>query len=154
LAEYLAGNAGPQDVVQRDLGPHGMGASTTGSVFNLAFLPSGKIGDNASELVANHRIEGLIASLTPYFEWIIVDSPPVLAVTDAVDLARAADGVLLVAREAKTPLSAAQNSLSLFSNSRVLGFVLNAVKDSEHGGHKYYYYYGNDGKTKKGNSSD
>jgi Mrp family chromosome partitioning ATPase len=64
-----------------------------------------------------------------------------LAVTDAVELARAADAVLLVARGGKTPYDVAQRTQAAFSNSRILGFVLNAVKDAPRRG-SYYYYYG------------
>ena len=82
-----------------------------------------------------------------------------LAVTDAVELARAADGVLLVARAEHTPFDVAQRAQAAFSNSRILGFVLNAVKDTPPSG-AYNYYYGSDesgdnathgkGKRKKG----
>ena len=58
---------------------------------DLTFIPAGEGGDHSSELVANHRIEELITTLSPHFDWIIIDSPPVLPVADAIDLARAAD---------------------------------------------------------------
>ena len=83
----------------------------------------------------------LLAVLAPHFDWIVIDSPPVLAVTDAVELARAADAVLLVARGAETPLDVAQRTQAAFNNSRILGFVLNAVKKVPHH-HSYSYYYG------------
>jgi len=63
----------------------------------------------------------------------------VLAVTDAVELARAADAVLLVARGAATPYDVAQRAQATFSSSRILGFVLNDVKHVPRRG--YYYYY-------------
>jgi Mrp family chromosome partitioning ATPase len=59
----------------------------------------------------------------------------VLAVADAIDLARAADAVLLVARGASTPFDVAQRAQAAFSNSRILGFVLNAVKDAPRNGY-------------------
>jgi hypothetical protein len=58
-----------------------------------------------------------------------------------VDLARAADAVLLIARGASTPYDVAQRTQAAFANSRVLGFVLNDVKDAPRRG-SYYYYYG------------
>jgi Mrp family chromosome partitioning ATPase len=98
-------------------------------------------------------MEDLIATLSPYFDWILIDSAPVLAVTDAVELARAADAVLLVARGASTPFEVAQRAQTAFSNSRILGFVLNAVKEApRNGSYSYYYYYGgyeNTGSDKK-----
>jgi len=116
--------------------------SSVGSISNLTFIPSGDCGDNSSELVANHRIEELITAASPHFDWILIDSPPVLAVTDAVELAHAADAVLLIARGARTPYDVAQRTQAAFGNSRILGFVLNDVKEMPHGGYNYYNYYG------------
>jgi len=142
LSEYLAGTAELKDVMQRDTGAKTVEIAGPGSVTNLTFIPAGKCGDNSSELVANHRIEELITVLTPHFDWILIDSPPVLAVTDAVELARAADGVLLVARGGSTPYDIAQSAQSTFTNSRILGFVINATKEPPRSGSYYYYYYG------------
>ena len=73
----------------------------------------------------------------------MIDSPPVLAVTDAVELSRAADAVLLVARAARTPYEAAQRTQAAFTSSRILGFVLNDVKDApRRNSYSYYGYYG------------
>ena len=83
----------------------------------------------------------MIETASPHFDWILIDSPPVLAVTDAVDIARAADAVLLVAREASTPFDVAQRTQAAFAKSRILGFVLNAAKDAGKSG-SYNYYYG------------
>ena len=141
LSEYLAGSAGLTDILQRGRTPKALEGSSIGSVANLTFIPAGKCGDNSSELVANHRIEELIAALSPHFDWIVIDSPPVLAVTDAVELSRAADAVLLIARGASTPYDVAQRAQAAFSNSRILGFVLNDVKELPRVGYNYYAYY-------------
>lgn len=142
LSDYLAGTVDLIDVIQRYRNPEPVEVAGADIISNLAFIPSGKPGDNSSELVANHRIEELIATVSPHFNWILIDSPPVLAVTDAVDLARAADAVLLVARSASTPYDVAQRTQAAFSNSRILGFVLNAVKDAPRkGSYNYDYYY-------------
>ena len=141
LAEYLAATAEPGDIMQRNQDPSLVEASGTRSISNLTFIPAGAGGDNSSELVANHRIEELITILAPHFDWILIDSPPVLAFADAIDLARASDAVLLVARGATTPYDVAQRAQAAFSNSRILGFVLNAVKDVPPNS-SYSYYYG------------
>jgi capsular exopolysaccharide synthesis family protein len=141
LSEYLAGTAAVGDIMQRDRGSHNGQANSERATSNLTLIPAGRCGDNSSELAANHRFEELIATLSPHFDWILIDSPPVLAVTDAVDLARAADGVMLVVREARTPFDVAQRASAAFSNSRVLGFVLNAAKDAPRSGSYYYYYH-------------
>ncbi len=142
LSDYLQGTAGLIDVMQRCRSPKNSGSASADIISNLTFIPSGKTSDNSSELVANHRIEELIATASPYFNWIVIDSPPVLAVTDAVDLARAADAILLVAREATTRYDVAQRAQAALSNSRILGFVLNAADEAPRkNSYDYGYYY-------------
>jgi capsular exopolysaccharide synthesis family protein len=144
LSDYLEGTVGLIDVMQRYRSSETAEDAGANIISNLTFIPSGKSSDNSSELVANHRIEELIATVSPHFNWIVIDSPPVLAVTDAVDLARAADAILLVAREASTRYDVAQRTQAAFSNSRILGFVLNAVKDAPRkNSYDYGYYYYN-----------
>jgi protein-tyrosine kinase len=142
LTDYLAGTAEVKDILQRDDGS--LKTAENGgpsSVSNLTFISAGKCGDNSSELVANHRIEELLATLSPHFDWILIDSPPVLAVTDAVELSRVADAVLLIARGARTRFDVAQRTQATFSKSRILGFVLNDVKETPRRGYNYYDYY-------------
>lgn len=141
LSEYLEGRAGLKDILQRDSAARTGEASSLGRVSNLTFIPAGKCGDNASELIATNRTKELIAAVSPHFDWILIDSPPVLVVTDAVELAHAADAVLLIARGASTPYDVAQRTQTTFSSSRILGFVLNDVKDPPRTG-SYQYYYG------------
>jgi capsular exopolysaccharide synthesis family protein len=140
LTEYLAGTATAEDILQRNENLTIDEAGRERAVSNFAFISAGDGGDNASELIANRRMEDLITTLSPHFDWIIIDSPPVLAFSDAIDLARVAGGVLLVARGASTPFNVAQKAQAAFSNSRVLGFVLNAVKDVPN--NSSYYYAG------------
>lgn len=142
LAEYLAGAAEVDDILQRNRNLNIIESDIPRSIPDIAFIPGGMGGNIASELIANRRIEELIAVLSPHFDWILFDSPPVLVFADAVDLARAADAVLLVARGADTPYDVAQRAQAAFSSSRILGFVLNAVKDAPRN-NSYYYYYSN-----------
>jgi len=139
LSDYLAGTAEPAQIMQRSGSPKTVENAGIAIASNLTFIPAGKCGDNSSELVANHRIEELIKRLSPHFDWILIDTPPVLIVTDAVDLASAADAVLLVARGATTPFDVAQRAQAAFSNFRILGFVLNAVKNAPRDRHYYGY---------------
>ncbi len=151
LTEYLAGGAEVSQILQRNQNPQVFEAGRARNIPNLTFIPAGTGGENLLELVANHRIEELIATLSPHFDWILIDSPPVLAFADGIDLARAADAVLLVARAATTPFDVAQRAQAAFGSSRILGFVLNAVKDAPRNS-SYYYYYGRpeDGRGSKG----
>jgi capsular exopolysaccharide synthesis family protein len=141
LTEYLMGEAALRDIMQRDHSLKAVETAGESSVSNLTFIPAGNCGDNSSELVAHHRMDELIATLSPHFDWILIDSPPVLAVTDAVELSRVADGVLLIARGARTPFDVAQRTQTTFSKSRILGFVLNDVKEMPKRGYNYYDYY-------------
>jgi capsular exopolysaccharide synthesis family protein len=140
LAEYLAGSARVSEILQRNQNSRIYVAGQTWQIPDLTLIASGEGGDHSAELVANRRFEELITTVLPHFDWIIIDSPPALAVADAIDLARAADAVLLVARAAQTPFDVAQRAQAAFVNSRLLGFVLNAVKEAPRSGG--YYYYG------------
>jgi protein-tyrosine kinase len=136
LADYLQGKASIQEIIQRSVAPKSADIDQRNHS-NVAFISAGNCSDGALELICSHRIDELISQLAPLFEWVIVDSPPVLVVSDAVDLARAADAVLLVARAGSTPYAVAQNTQRAFSNSRLLGFVLNASKEVRD---RYSYY--------------
>ncbi|HEV2485791.1 MAG TPA: CpsD/CapB family tyrosine-protein kinase [Terracidiphilus sp.] len=142
LSNYLEGTAEMNDIMQRDRISGTAENASVGSISNLTFIPSGGSSDHSSELVANQRMEELITAVSPHFDWILIDAPPVLAVTDAVELSRAADAVLLVARGSTTPYDVAQRAKAAFGTSRILGFVLNAVKDAPRKGSYNYYYSG------------
>ena len=80
--------------------------------------------------------------VTPAFDWVILDSPPALAVHDPSRLADLCDGVLFVVRASVTTQESAKKALSEFQRSSVLGVVLNRVEKDEMQG-SYYGYYGN-----------
>lgn len=142
LSNYLDGSAELIDIMQRDRAPKSAGNGVAEKISNLTFIASGGSRDNSTELVASPRMAELIETLAPSFDWIVIDAPPVLAVTDAVELARAADAVLLVARGANTPYTVAQRTKAAFNSARILGFVLNGVKDAPgKGSYNYNYYY-------------
>jgi capsular exopolysaccharide synthesis family protein len=142
LSDYLGGRAGVAEIMQRGRAPKNSESGVTSKISNLSFIASGGYQDNSSELLSNHHMEELIANVSSSFDWIVIDAPPVLAVTDAVELARAADAVLLVARGARTTYEVAQRTKAAFSSARTLGFVLNAVKDTPRSGsYNYNYYY-------------
>ena len=142
LSEFLSGKASMHEVMQRGR-VAGSGNQVTSGLASLTFICGGLGGDRAADLSGNHRFEDLITAAKEHFDWIIVDSSPVNLVSDGVNLARACDGVLLVARGGVTKFEAAQRALNELKASNVLGFVLNAVEDSpEKAG-----YYGYDSPT-------
>lgn len=139
LAEYLGGKASMMEVMQR--AEQSPDANIPGPVVlpNLTFIAGGNGGDKAADLSGSPRFGELIQTVSPYFDWIIVDSSPVLPVSDAVNLARACDGVLLVARGGVTKFPVAQRAQSELKASNVLGFVLNAVHEAPQVGNYYGY---------------
>jgi protein-tyrosine kinase len=141
LADYLAGKVDLLDVMQRPDVSQGTTAGANPILPNLTFIAGGNGGDKAADLSGSPRFGELLRLAAPHFDWIIVDSSPVLPVSDAVNLARWCDGVLLVARGGVTKFPVAQRAQSELKASKILGFVLNAVQETpEIGG-----YYGYDG---------
>lgn len=139
LADYLAGKTSITEVMQR---PESVPSQTPGAtpiLPNLTFIAGGNGGDKAADLSGSPRFGELIRQTSPYFDWIIVDSSPVLPVSDAVNLARSCDGVLLVARGGVTKYSVAQRAQSELKASKILGFVLNAVLEMPQVGNYYGY---------------
>jgi capsular exopolysaccharide synthesis family protein len=138
LTEYLSGNAGPMDIMQRAQ-PDADGKPLPKGLASLTFIPCGADATNASDLSGNLRFAELLRILSPLFDWIIVDSSPVNLVADGVNLARHCDGVLLVARGGVTEFKTAQRAMSELKASTILGFVLNAVPNPPASGGYYGY---------------
>jgi capsular exopolysaccharide synthesis family protein len=142
LADYLAGKASVEEIMQQQATP---GVGEIGAFLpNLTFIAGGNGGDKAADLSGSSRFGELIELAAPHFDWIIVDSSPVLPVSDAVNLSRSCDGVLLVARGGVTKYPVAQRATAELRSANVLGFVLNAVLDQPQVGS----YYGYDAATK------
>ena len=139
LADYLAGKATILEVMQRPEPLQSASSAATAALPNLTFIAGGNGGDKAADLSGSPRFGELIRISAPYFDWIIVDSSPVLPVSDAVNLARSCDGVLLVARGGVTKFPIAQRAQSELKASNVLGFVLNAVMETPEVGGYYGY---------------
>src|ERR1700677_2008639 len=139
LADYLGGKASVIEVMQRSESFEGMNAGTAAIAQNLTFIAGGNGGDKAADLSGSPRFGELIRLAAPHFDWIIVDSSPVLPVSDAVNLARSCDGGLLVARSGETKFPIAQRAQSELKASNILGFVLNAVEEQPQVGSYYGY---------------
>lgn len=152
LAEYLAGKESLAGIMQQNQGGATQKNPLDEALSNLTFIPAGISQDDSAELVANGRLESFLAAVKPNFDWVLIDSPPVLAAIDAVDMANAADGVILVTRYAFTPSEVIQRAQAAFRQSRLLGVVLNAAKRTSRSNDYYYGYYGQatrDGKRQK-----
>jgi len=130
LTDYLAGEADEFSIVQAD------------AKEDLFFIPAGKSVSNPTELLANNRLRSLLGRMAPVFEWIIVDAPPVLPVSDASVLAGMCDGVIFVVRAGTTAFDLAQTACQEFRENNLLGAVLNGVDEEAMYG-AYSYYAGN-----------
>ena len=106
----------------------------------LWLLPAGKPAANPLELMQSGRLSGLMDQLTAWFDWVIIDSPPVLPLADTSLWMRLADGVVLVARESVTQKRQLQRGLEIIEQSKLLGMVLNSSSNSDH--ENYYQRYG------------
>jgi capsular exopolysaccharide synthesis family protein len=139
LADYLAGKADIVEIMQRAQEMPPTDSANQLAMPALTFIAGGNGGDKAADLSGSPRFGDLIRQASPYFDWIIVDSSPVLPVSDAVNLARSCDGVLLVARGGVTKFPIAQRAQSELKSAKVLGFVLNAVHEPPQVGGYYGY---------------
>ncbi|WP_254254283.1 CpsD/CapB family tyrosine-protein kinase [Macrococcoides canis] len=113
-------------------------------VENLSIMTSGPIPPNPSELLASKRFKELLSNFEEYFDMIIIDTPPVLAVTDAVIMSTLVDGTILVTNvetNNKHHLMKAKEVLQK-SDANILGIVLNNVEKSSKDDYYYYEYYG------------
>ena len=107
---------------------------------NLAAIPTGPLPPNPADLLSSHKLADAIAELRTKYKFIVIDSPPVMAATDAVILSVLADGVLLVVRSGETAKEAFTRTRDLLNSvkSHILGVVLNAVDSNSP---DYYYSY-------------
>ncbi len=108
----------------------------------LFTLPAGHVPPNPSELLGSRRFNDLIAGFKTEFDWIIIDSPPVMAVTDACLVAHHATGVLFVIGAEMTNRATASVALDQLeaAEARFVGAVLNRVNLNRHGYYYSHYY--------------
>ena len=109
----------------------------------LAVITSGALPPNPAELLMSHTMRKILDRLNHQFDLIVIDTPPLLTVTDAAALAPATDGVILVVRPGETKLGALKQALEQLRavGARVLGVVLNDVNPSSRRYGRYYRRY-------------
>jgi succinoglycan biosynthesis transport protein ExoP len=129
LSSYLAGVTNLDEIVV----PHPI-------ISNLETITTGPVPPSPADLLSSRRMREAISELRLRFKFIVIDSPPVMAATDAVIVSSLTDGVLLVARSGDTPKEAFTRTRDLLGavKCRILGVVLNAVDSSAP---DYYYSY-------------
>ena len=127
LSDYLQGKSDECAVMQ------------SGQFENLFFVPGGTAIENPAELVGNGRLKAFLDRVESLFDWIVVDSPPAVPVSDASVMAKSCDGVLLVVRSNSTPADVAQRARQEFPEESLVGVVLNGTSDEAVPYERYYY---------------
>ncbi|MFI2857094.1 CpsD/CapB family tyrosine-protein kinase [Paenibacillus sp. JSM ZJ436] len=132
LSSYLSHTDAIEDVIQLT------------NVEDLFVMTAGPIPPNPAEMLSSKSMANMIKALREQFDVILIDAPPILAVTDAQLLASNSDGVLMVIHSGKVKKDIANKAkeMLLRVNARILGVVLNNVKRKTSEEY-YYYYYGN-----------
>jgi capsular exopolysaccharide synthesis family protein len=116
--------------------------SLTSCIYHLEgagiwMMPSGSAPSNALELLQSDKLSSLMDQLTERFDWIIIDSPPIMPLADTSVWSRLADGILLVAREGVTERPQLLRGLEALDRKKILGAALNCANDSAES--DYYY---------------
>ena len=138
LVEYLANQAEETEIIE------------SSSVPQLSFIASGPIPPNPAELLSSPRMTTLLENLRGRFDYVIVDSPPVLAVADAIIIGNQVDGLVLCAHGGRTPREVIQRASARLrqAGSHTLGSVLNNLEErhrrDRYSSHYYEYYGGGD----------
>src|SRR6202521_2985914 len=127
LAEYLLGECDEFAALQR------------GPMENLFFLPAGRAVSSAPELLSNGRLKLFLQRVESMFDWIILDTSPVIPVSDATLVAGSCDGILMVVRSNSTPSDLARRAREEFPDKLLLGVVLNGAPSGKLAQSKYYY---------------
>lgn len=132
LTTVLVGKMEPSDAIQ----------SHTAS--GLSVLTSGVVPPNPAELLQSQSMGDLIDKLRPQYDVVVIDSPPLLPVTDAALLAARSDGALIVVRHGKTTTDQLRHALERLHavDSRAVGVVINMVPTRGNGSYGYGYGYG------------
>jgi capsular exopolysaccharide synthesis family protein len=119
---------------------------------NMCILTSGTVPPNPSEMLASKKMKQFLEEAKKIFDFIILDTPPVVAVTDAQLLSTMVGGVLLVVAAGQAEIGAAEKAKELLSNvkANIVGVVLNKAEVTGGKKYGYYNYYYGEGNKKKG----
>lgn len=154
LTDYLAGEKASTEIVHRirlldppsqnGHGPVEPEASSDG--LSLSVVPAGSPTSQAAELLGSQRFRQFIQQASASYDVVVIDSPPLLPVSDTLEMLAAVDAVVVCAREAKTKreeAAAVKTALDRFPE-RAVGVVVTGVKPSRHEYEVYSYSYGED----------
>ena len=127
LSEWLRGESESMNVYRLE-------------ALGLWVLPAGSAPENPLELMQSGKLSPLMEQLSAWFDWIVIDSPPVLPLADTSMWARMADGILLVTRRSITEKKQLQRGLEALEPAKLLGALVNSSTDAAHS--DYYQRYG------------
>jgi capsular exopolysaccharide synthesis family protein len=108
-------------------------------------LPAGKAHGNPTDLLQTDALLEIVTELSARFDWLVIDSPPIIPLTDALILRRYVNASLLVARAGRTPHDDIEKAIALLGREHVLGIILNGAEGLDRLYSKYSEYYGNHG---------
>jgi capsular exopolysaccharide synthesis family protein len=134
MSTFLSGNSDLSSLIQQS------------DIPNLFAVSAGRVPPNPAELLGSQRMKQGLALLDEYFDHIVIDTPPVLSVTDARILSTLVDGVVLVIKGSETPKEAVQRTKRLLQevHAHIIGTLLNNVnvRSADYYYYSKYYYYG------------
>ncbi len=105
-------------------------------------LAAGECSANPTELLQSESFAQVLQQLSPHFDWILFDTPPVAPLSDAVSISRHVDASLLVVRAGYTPQDSVKEAIAALGQKHVLGVVFNAAEGLNQLYSEYYGYYG------------
>jgi capsular exopolysaccharide synthesis family protein len=142
-----AGDAGLTNLLLGDATLAEVAQSTV--VDNLWCVPSGPIPPNPGDMLHSEKFQGILRELSKQFDRVVIDSPPVAAVSDSAVISTVVDGTVFVVRAGKTSHALAHQGLRALADvdAHMIGSVLNAVdfRKNEYSYYQQYYYYRREG---------
>lgn len=129
LSQILRGEATPEQV---------MFSSTN---LDLCLIPAGPVPSDPSELLSSSLMGKTLEHLKECFEWVIIDSPPVLGLADASILAPLCDTVILVVHTDKTPVKLIKEAVARIGSDKICGIIMNRGERRDWNRYHYYRYY-------------
>jgi capsular exopolysaccharide synthesis family protein len=111
----------------------------TSAKMDFYLLPAGPIPDDPAELLSSPNLEKTLKRMAGMFDWVVIDSPPIVGLADSSLLVNLCDAVLLIVRQGKTPSKVAKDAVQRLGREKICGVVMNRSRNAR--SNKYYYQY-------------
>jgi len=131
IIDYIFGNCKLENAIKKT------------SIENLFILPCGSIPPNPAEIISSEKMNKFKKEITNLYDFVLFDSPPLLAVTDGALLSSEVDATVMVIRAEKTDREAAKIAIKLLKNvnANLIGAIFNNINITKRYGYQYYYKY-------------